>query len=122
MLTSTFDRLGFAPDMFRFLTLGHIGKHVILNKLKKIQKKIVFASHYPYRPFFKVEAHSILVIVNIAANILVCVYFLSNCNKLLMLYSTGLHSTILFLIWLLRIAQQPSSYHQGTYFPSSWHS
>ena len=38
MLTSTFDRLGFAPDMFRFLTLGHIGKHIILNKLKKIQK------------------------------------------------------------------------------------
>ena len=78
MLTSTFDRLGFAPDMFRFLTLGHIGKHIILNKLKKIQKKIVFASHYPYRPFLKVEAHSIFVIVNIAANFLVCVIIVRN--------------------------------------------
>ena len=72
MLTSTFDRLG-----FHFLTLGHVGKHIILNKLKKIQK-IVFASHYPYRPFLKVEAHSILVIVNIAANILVCVIIVRN--------------------------------------------
>ena len=121
-----------------------------------------------------IVVHSVLVIVNIAGNVLVCViilrnrdmryadkknrclilerkcdgfslgqtkltvytgvrikrvtyctlffmYFLSSCNKLLMLYSTGLHSTILFLIWLLLISQQPYFYHQSTYFPTSSH-
>ena len=48
-------------------------------------------------------------------------YFLSNYNILSMLYSTGLHSTILFLIWLLLISQQPYFYHQSTYFPTSSH-
>ena len=121
-----------------------------------------------------IVVHSVLVIVNIAGNVLVCViilrnrdmryadkknrclilerkcdgfslgqtkltvytgvrikrvtyctlffmYFLSNCNILSMLYSTGLHSTILFLIWLLLISQQPYFYHQSTYFPTSSH-
>ena len=48
-------------------------------------------------------------------------YFLSSYNILSMLYSTGLHSTILFLIWLLLISQQPYFYHQSTYFPTSSH-
>ena len=48
-------------------------------------------------------------------------YFLSSCKILSMLYSTGLHSTILFLIWLLLISQQPYFYHQSTYFPTSSH-
>ena len=121
-----------------------------------------------------IVVHSVLVIVNIAGNVLVCViilrnrdmryadkknrclilerkcdgfslgqtkltvytgvrikrvtyctlffmYFLSNCSILSMLYSTGLHSTILFLIWLLLISQQPYFYHQSTYFPTSSH-
>ena len=48
-------------------------------------------------------------------------YFLSSYNILSMLYPTGLHSTILFLIWLLLISQQPYFYHQSTYFPTSSH-
>ena len=120
-----------------------------------------------------IVAHSVLVIVNIAGNSLVCViilrnrdmryadkknvlnlerkcdgfslgqtkltvytavrikrvtyctlffmYFRSSCNILSMLYSTGLHSTIFFLIWLLLISQQPYFYHQSTYFPTSSH-
>ena len=48
-------------------------------------------------------------------------YFLGSYNILSMLYSTGLHSTILFLIWLLLISQQPYFYHQSTYFPTSSH-
>ena len=120
-----------------------------------------------------IVAHSVLVIVNIAGNVLVCViivknrdmryankkrclilerkcdgcllgqrkltvytgvrikrvtyytlffmYSLSSYNILSMLYSTGHHSTILFLIWLLLISQQPYFYHQSTYFPTSSH-